>query len=155
MNLYLLFFFQSFYRFCDCSSCSISCLELLYLCFCEWLFMMLSSGGDMISISHRDYFIVLYVFYFSAEFLYFSNDIFVPAFDIFYIHDGRLSSSNHSCKDHSYSGSEIPRRYYGAFEVCFSEYERLMRIHDGNMSSHLLDFYEPIETSLKENLMDS
>lgn len=36
----------------------------------------------------------------------------------------------------------------------FSEYEGFMRIHDSDMSLHLLYLDEPIESSLEENLMD-
>lgn len=39
--------------------------------------------------------------------------------------------------------------------MCLSEYESLMWIHDSDMSSHLLDLDEPIESSLEEYLMNT
>ena len=91
----------------------------------------------------------------SSEFRNLSDDILIASFDIFDIGDESLTTCDHGREDHRHSGSEIPTGDRGSLQMCPSKYECLMRIHDRNMSLHLLDLDEPIEPSFEEDFMDT
>ena len=50
----------------------------------------------------------LYCFYFSSEFLYFTDDVLISSLDILDIGDSSFSLGDHTCEDHRHSGSEVP-----------------------------------------------
>ena len=80
--------------------------------------------------------------------------IFISSFDIFYIGNTSFSCRDQSCNHYGTASSEIPARNRRALKIHLAEDDRLMGIDDTELTSHFLQFYEPIESSLIEYLVD-